>query len=178
MRISLLVAAFALACAHRPVMTSSPSLDGLQISARSAVIGRISDTLATWLIIVNTTRRVRTIEFSACPTTKRVTLTSADSISTQTKATWSYVLEVPMGAPPGSDASCLPFPLVTQVAPKHSLGSRFLSIPVRTALGDSVAPGLYRVRVFSGIAGSPPDGIPAGDVDLRTPSQTSNNIHP
>jgi hypothetical protein len=178
MRTSVLVAAVSLACTNPPGGTPSPSLDGVEISARSALTGPIGDTITTWVTIVNETGNVRTIEFSACPTTKRVTLTSAEPASAQSKPAGSYILNVPMGAPPGADASCLPFSLTTRLAPRSSTASRFLAIPVSVALGDSVAPGLYRVRVFPGIAGASPDGIPAGDVDLRTPPRTSNTIHP
>jgi len=178
MRTAVLVAALSLACIHRSGVASSPSLDGVRISARSALTGSFGDTLTTWVIIVNTTGNVRTIEFSACPTIMKVTITSAAAPPPASKAMWSYIKEVNIGAPPSADASCLPFPLVATLAPRSSVVSRFLAIPVRAALGDSVAPGPYHVRLFPGIAGAPPDGIPAGDVDLRTPSRTSNTIHP
>ena len=162
----MVLSVFALACVHQQVEPSPSALEGVRISATTALTGSVGDTLTTWVTVVNTASATRTIEFDSCPPDKTVTLTSAAAASSETKATWDYRATIPPSiAPPGPN--CVPFPLVAKLAPHDSTTSRFLAFPVRRVLGDSLPPGVYWVRVFPRIAGTPPAGIVAGQVELR-----------
>ena len=125
-------------------MERSATSEGVRFTAEASISPDNADTVFVALRATNRSSGYRTVVF--LPAGKcGVSLAFATG---RGKATRAWRLQTPpMKLPPGVVEGCLASALMTQFGPGGSVYTVRVAVPVRTILGDSLAPGLYRAVI-------------------------------
>ena len=138
---------FAAAGCHRNSMNEiekSATSDGVRFTAEASVAPDKADTVFVALRATNQSSGYRTVEL--LPVGKcGVSLAFATGRGKTTRV-WR-LQSPPMQLPPGVVEGCLASALMTQFGPGGSVYTVRTAMPVRTILGDSLPPGLYRAVI-------------------------------
>jgi hypothetical protein len=138
---------FAAAGCHRNSMNEiekSGTSDGIRFTAEASVSPDKADTVFVALRATNRSSGYRTVEFLR-PGKCGVSVAFATG---RGKATRVWRLQSPpMKLPPGVVEGCDGGALMTQFGPGGSVYTVRTAVPVRTILGDSLPPGLYRAVI-------------------------------
>jgi hypothetical protein len=183
-RVVTLTAAAALtllvgACGGRARHDDFNSIAGLHFGAVANVMGAAQDTLTAEIWVRNDGREDRFLHGGPCVRASSLRLRAAPVTGiNRGKVRWDSDTHADAAAARASERNpppkgvhgpvCLPILVSQIVRPGDSTRAAVLSIPVRSVLGDSLAPGRYRITARLRAAWDAGDR-PAGEVDLRAP---------
>jgi hypothetical protein len=157
-------------CHHRRGAAPSRSIEGFRFGAYATIVGSRTDTLRVTATAENVSKRPLEDMSSPCYQLNRLSI-----VAQAGSRTWDSKKSEIAQIPVYHDASgriiesvCLPMALVTLIGP-GGLQSYELRTPVSRVLGDSLAPGKYRITARIVINGNEVEDLHAGDVELRSP---------
>jgi hypothetical protein len=165
-----LISSCGLGCRHQTYSPPRPTIDAVEFSAQSNLVGQAADTLLVRVSAINGSRSTRILEFGCGATVARL------STAEPRPRTWDYetferrrqqtVGFDPRTGAPIVDLGCISYGSLT-LAPGDSVRPFWLRVLVRDVLGDSLPPGRYRVTARIAVNGRLVGNLKAGEVDLR-----------
>jgi hypothetical protein len=169
------------ACGRRAGQNDFNSIAGLHFGALATVVGDSQDTLTAEFWVRNDGRQDRFLHGGPCFRAGSLRLRAAPVTGIDRgKVRWDSDSHAVAAAARASESNplpkgvhgpvCLPILVSQIVRPGDSTRAAVLSIPVRSVLGDSLAPGRYRITARLRAAWDAGDR-PAGEVDLQLPTE-------
>jgi hypothetical protein len=160
-------------CHNRRTYYQAPSIDGFRFGAHATIAGRSADTLRVSATAENVSDHQLREERGSCYMLNRLAIVAQAHTKTWDSKTWEISQ---LRQPPFYYDSATHQLLVAcagvgfeRIVPPGGLVTYELRIPIKRILGDSLAPGKYRISARIAINGRETGVLPAGEVELRVP---------
>jgi hypothetical protein len=157
-------------CHHRRSTQPLRSIEGFRFGAYSTFVGSHADTLRVTGTAENVSKRLLENVSSPCEQLNRLSIVAQAGSRTWDSKKWE-IAQLPVYHDASGrviESGCLLIGFVTFIAP-GALQRYELRIPVSRILGDSLAPGKYRITARIVINGREVGNLPAGEVQFAPP---------
>ena len=157
-------------CHHRRGADPGRSIEGFRFGAYATIVGSRADTLRVTATAENVSNRPLADTSTPCYQLNRLSILAQANSRSWDSQKWE-IAQLPVYHDASGrviQSACLPIGLVTLIGP-GGLQRYQLRIPISHILGDSLAPGKYRITARIVISGREVGDLRAGDVQLTPP---------